>query len=110
MPPEQAPDDKIYNESHWTDPYHKSVEHSFYTQGKTLAEKAAWDFQATLSDEQKFDVVTILPGFVVGPPIRKVDFYSGRWLIKLMQESDGSGLNDSMMGVVDVRDVAKAHL
>ena len=34
---------------------------------KTLAEKAAWDFVEALDADEKFALVTINPGFIIGP-------------------------------------------
>ena len=45
-------DDKI------APPYHKS---------KVLAERAAWDFQASLPEDCRMEIVTINPGLIVGP-------------------------------------------
>jgi len=57
---------------------------SNYPKSKVLAEKAAWDFQAALPEDQKFEIVTICPGFVMGPPLRKEAFTSGNWMVGLM--------------------------
>ena len=55
---------------------HKTVEHWSYTEGnspyfkaKTLAEKAAWNFQKEMPEESRFELVSINPGFVMGPNI-----------------------------------------
>ena len=37
-----------------------------YGKSKTMAEKAAWDYQKDLPADEKFQLVTILPGFVFG--------------------------------------------
>ena len=73
---EDYPKDGVFNESHWSNPdrpeglpaYHKS---------KTLAEKAAWDFVKALPEQEKFELVTINPGLVMGPPLKKEEFTSG---------------------------------
>ncbi len=51
---------ELYNEDDWADmevlgPYEKS---------KTLAERAAWDFVKDLPEDQKFELVTVIPGLV----------------------------------------------
>ena len=38
-----------------------------------------------LPEDQKFEVVTICPGFVMGSPLRKEPFTSGDWIKKLME-------------------------
>jgi dihydroflavonol-4-reductase len=36
-----------------------------------LAEKAAWDFVKNLPNDEKFEVVTINPGLVLGPNLNE---------------------------------------
>jgi dihydroflavonol-4-reductase len=48
-----------------------------YDKSKILAEKAAWEYVANLPDDMKFEVVTVLPGFVTGPNINTSKFSSG---------------------------------
>ena len=98
------PADKTFNETHWSNPevmgYHaKSI---------TLAEKAAWDFQAALPDgEGKFELTTILPGKIGGPPLFSESFgglssYCDRILTgKVVHERSSHAV-----GFVDVRDCA----
>jgi hypothetical protein len=47
-----------------------------YDKSKTLAERAAWDYLQQLPDEEKFDMVTICPGLILGPSFIKTDFTS----------------------------------
>ena len=74
-----------------------------------MAEKAAWDFNAALPEGEKFELVTILPSFTIGPNLRAVWFASGDWLRRLitgeMQSIDCDG-----MASCDVREVAFAHI
>ena len=83
--PAQAdkPANRTYDESHWSNP-DRPEGLSNYPKSKVLAEKAAWDFQAALPEDQKFEIVTICPGFVMGPPLRKEAFTSGNWMVGLM--------------------------
>jgi dihydroflavonol-4-reductase len=96
----------VFDESHWTRMENaKNV--SFYAQSKTLAEKAAWDYvrgeghglelavinpTAVLGPAMSDDVSTSL-SMVIGPLKRAMPAYP-----KLHQ------------GIVDVRDVVKAHI
>lgn len=43
-----------------------------YRASKTLAEQAAWEYVA---DQSKFDLVTINPSFIMGPPKQLVSLY-----------------------------------
>mmetsp|Transcript_15607 Transcript_15607/g.26369 ORF Transcript_15607/g.26369 Transcript_15607/m.26369 type:complete len:158 (+) Transcript_15607:207-680(+) len=57
----------------WTD----LKEAQAYPKSKTLAEKAAWEFQAKLPESEKFEVVTINPGFILGKSLVNCPFSSG---------------------------------
>lgn len=48
-----------------------------YHKSKTLAERAAWDFQAALPEDEKYEIVVINPGLVLGPNLNKAQFSSG---------------------------------
>lgn len=102
------PADRTYNESHWSNP-DRPEGLSAYPKSKVLAEKAAWDFLAALPEADKFELVTICPGFIMGPPLRKEDFTSGGWLKRLM-EGTMTTISAEHCCAVDVRDVATAHL
>ena len=57
----------IYDENSWSNVEGQVKGFDAYAKGKTLAEKAAWDYLKNLSEEQhKPELVTILPGFAVG--------------------------------------------
>jgi len=102
------PADRNFNESHWSNP-DRSQGMANYAKSKVLAEKAAWDFQAALPEDQKFEVVVINPSFVMGPPLRKEFFTSGDFMAKVM-EGKMETVSGDHLGAVDVRDVAFAHL
>ena len=106
MDPADAP--ATYNESCWSNP-DRPGGISWYAKSKTLAEKAAWDFQASLPEADRMEIVTILPGFVMGPPLRKENFASGGWCKRLMT-GEMDVIKCDGCGTVDVRDVALAHL
>ena len=80
-----------------------------YQKSKILAEKAAWDYVAALPEEKKFEVVTVNPGFIIGPNLNKCQFSSGDVVLKML---DGSipALPLIQIPCVDVRDCAQAHL
>jgi dihydroflavonol-4-reductase len=80
-----------------------------YEKSKTLAEKAAWDFIGQLPEADRFEVVTINPGLVLGPSLVECKFSSGD-IIKKIMTGGMPGMPKIQFPVVDVRDVAKAHL
>lgn len=77
------PADGIFTEAHWSNP-DRPEGIDAYSKSKTLAEKAAWDFQAALPADKRFEVVTINPGFVMGPPLSKQSGTSIGYISSLM--------------------------
>ena len=61
-------DGGVYDETCWSNP-DRAEGMGGYPKSKTLAEKAAWDFQASLPEEERFEIVTVLPCFVMGPTL-----------------------------------------
>jgi len=76
-----------------------------YEKSKTLAEKAAWDFVKALPEDEKFELVCINPGLVLGPNLNKCNFSSGDIIANFMT-GKMPGLALSQISIVDVRDVA----
>ena len=101
---EDYPDDK-FTEEMWTNPDKQGL--SAYAKSKVLAEKAAWDFCEKLPADEKIELVTILPGFVIGPSLCGPGFTSAKAIQFIMS---GRGLPRMSFAVVDVRDCAMAHL
>jgi len=96
-----------YTEDDWTKLDSPGL--TTYFKAKTLGEKIAWDFVDALPEDEKFEVVTINPSIVLGPNIttafsESIDF--GKKI--LMNEIPMYPKN--AIAVVDVRDVARAHL
>jgi dihydroflavonol-4-reductase len=85
-----------------------SLDHNPYAYSKTVAEKEAW---ALVKKQSRWDLVTIHPSFVLGPGIAPDATSESFALIRQM--GDGrmkAGIPDIGVGVVDVRDVAEAHV
>ena len=79
-----------------------------YACSKTVAKRAAWDIQG---QQQRWDLVTIHPGAAFGPSLsRRVDASSVTMVIQFLKGSFRSGVPAPDVGVVDVRDVALAHM
>lgn len=92
-----------FSEKDWTDvgseratPYYKS---------KTLAERAAWDF----ADQHRLSLAVINPGLILGP-LMGDDVGSSVGLIWKLMTGKFSKLPRYGCSVVDVRDVAVAHV
>ena len=85
-----------------------SLTYQPYSYSKTLAEKKAWEINKSQS---QWDLVTINPCLVMGPPLNPHATTSESFNI-LKQLGDGTlkmGAPKMGMGLVDVRDVALAH-
>lgn len=80
-----------------------------YPKSKHLAEKAAWDYLAKLPENEKFELVTINPGLIIGPNLNSAQFSSGDIINKFML-GDFPAIPDMSMALVDVRNCAEAHL
>lgn len=77
-----------------------------YPASKTLAERSAWD----LARVSPWSLVVVNPGFVLGPSLTgRTDGASLGLMKRLMSGAFSSGVPALDFGVVDVRDVARAH-
>ncbi len=94
---------KVFDESDWS----KTDEDiGAYQKSKTLAERAAWDFARSRAG---FELVTINPGLVLGP-ILDEDYGTSGELVRKLMRRDFPGCPNLGWALVDVRDVAAAHL
>lgn len=85
-----------------------TADHQPYSYSKTVAERHAWQAQRA---QDRWDLVTIHPGLVLGPSLTDVSI-SGS-MTTMRHFTDGSlalGAPALAFGVVDVRDVARAHI
>ncbi|MGB0212535.1 SDR family oxidoreductase [Algiphilus sp.] len=96
----------VFTEAQWN--ASSSVRHNPYQYSKAAAERVAWDICAR---QDRWDLVAINPAMVFGPSLT-ASSQSGS-IDTLVQLGDGrlrDGVPRLSMGVVDVRDVAQAHL
>lgn len=85
-----------------------SLDHNPYGFSKTQAEKAAW---AMCKVQKRWDLVTINPGFVLGPSLStRIDSTSINTLLRLLHGDLRIGAPKLEFVFSDVRDVAKGHL
>lgn len=105
---ENRPKDNIFNETYFSDAERPEGMNE-YEKSKVLAEKAAWDFQKALPEASKFEIVTINPGFIMGPPLRKEECTSTGF-VKFFMLGNMPSISYHHLCAVDVRDVADAHL
>lgn len=96
----------IFTEKHWNTT--SSLTHQPYSYSKTLAEKEAWNF---IADHPELELNVINPGFVLGPSLTdRMDSISISVIDQLISGKFRTGVPKGMHAVVDVRDVAMAHL
>lgn len=97
---------RIFDESDWTE---IGDEVGAYEQSKTIAERAAWEFVDNLPADSSLELVAINPGLVLGP-ILDEDYGTSGELVRKLMRRELPGIPDVGYAVVDVRDVAAAHV
>ena len=96
----------VFTEEIWNTS--SSLTHQPYSYSKTVAEQEAW---AIHDRQNQWDLVVINPSFVIGPGINPKGTSESFRLIR--QLGDGTlkaGMPRLGLGVVDVRDLADAHV
>ena len=78
-----------------------------YGRSKILSEQAAWDFIAC--EGGALELVTVLPVAVMGPVVG-TDISGANHIVQRSLDGDMPGYPDMYVPIVDVRDVAAAHL
>ena len=107
--PELMEEDPILDETYWSD-LELPIRISSYQKSKTLAERAAWDFLAQLPEDQhKPELVTILPGFILGEYICG-GISSSPGVIKSIIMNTVPGVPRLSFSCVDIEDVVQAHI
>jgi len=97
---------RALDESLWNDT--ASLSYQPYAYSKTLAEREAWKLA---EGQSRFRLVTINPSFVIGPTLsQRVDATSTDLMMQFVDGRAKRGVPDMRLGVVDVRDVAQAHV
>ena len=98
---------RTFDETDWSDIDARTI--GAYEKSKTIAERAAWDFVASTAGDSGLELTTINPGLVLGP-ILDEDYGTSGEVIKKLFDRDFPACPDLNWAVVDVRDVAAAHI
>ena len=98
-------DGHVFTEADWTILDGPGVD--AYGKSKTLAERAAWDFVA--SEVADLELATMLPVAVMGPVMGR-DVSGANHVIQSMLTGSMPALPHLYIPIVDVRDVADAHV
>ena len=101
-----AAESTVFDETSWTrlEPGRKV---SPYAQSKAIAERAAWDYVA--GEGAGLELATICPAGVVGP-LMSADVSASIGLVLQPLSGKIPGFPKVNFGIVDVRDVADAHI
>ncbi len=101
--------DYMHTEKDWTDLTFNIDKLSAYRKSKTIAEKAAWDFMKELTEEEKFELVVLNPGYVFGPVLCG-SLAAIMEIPKHLLEHSVPAIPYVHLPSVDVRDCAVAHI
>ncbi|MDH4261788.1 MAG: aldehyde reductase [Spirochaetia bacterium] len=96
----------MLDENTWSDVHGK--DNAPYMISKTLAEKAAWNFIENKAS-RKLELVTINPSAILGPILGN-ECGTSALIVKKVLDRDVPALPNLGFQIVDVRDVALAHL
>ncbi|CAN8305754.1 unnamed protein product [Cochlearia groenlandica] len=95
---------EIVDESFFSDTSYCKEIKNWYALAKTLAEKSAWEF----AKENNMDLVVINPGLVIGPILNTNLNFSVNVVLDFVKGKNP--FNKKQYRLVDVRDVALAHI
>lgn len=96
----------IFTDEHWNTT--SSASHQPYSYSKVLAEKEALKIAG---QQNRWDLVTIHPGFVMGPSLSgRTDSTSIDFMRSMVNGKFAPGVPKLTFAYVDVRDVALAHI
>ncbi|WCJ18559.1 NAD(P)-binding Rossmann-fold superfamily protein [Euphorbia peplus] len=95
--------DVVIDETWFSDPAFCQTIQPLYLLAKTLAEEAAWKY----AKENGIDIVTLHPGFVIGPYLQPTINVTVALMLKYLK---GETFPNQIYRFVDVRDVADAHI
>jgi nucleoside-diphosphate-sugar epimerase len=97
---------EAFDESMWNTT--SSLKNNPYSYSKTMAEKKAWEIAG---QQDRWDLVTIHPGFVFGPSLSKrVDATSIDTLRRLLSGAFRTGVPHLEYIFSDIRDIATGHI
>ena len=100
------PPDYVYTEKDW------SVESACgaYVKSKLKAELAAWEFVKKLEDDKRFELTVVNPAYVQGPLLSANSGEGSKEFCQRILNGKFPAIPDVSMPIVDVRDVATAHI
>lgn len=97
-----------FTESDWNES--STLREDPYPLSKTLAERAAWDMHASLPESERFRLVALNPVVVQGPLFHRAHYRSSPNMVGDIFLGRVPACPRLHLNLVDVRDVALAHL
>lgn len=102
----QSKKGKMLHEDDWNES--SSLDHQPYPYSKTVAEREAWKINGA---QDRWDMVTIHPAFVMGPSLTTASASTSLdFMVSMLSGKLKMGVPDMYFGLVDVREVALAHV
>ena len=101
-----CPPDYIYTEKDWSD----ESTCKGYFKSKLKSEQAAWEFVKTLDESKRFELVVLNPVYIQGPLLSASCGEVTQMFCLAFLNNSMSAIPDFSTAVVDVRDVAAAHI
>ena len=99
------PPEHVMTEKDWSDEEAMIANKSWYPLGKTRAEKLAWEMSSTF----KFNLAVMNPCLIFGPALQPALNTSNGAIAKYLT-GDKAEIDNATKCIVDVRDVAAAHV
>ncbi|VDM96141.1 unnamed protein product [Thelazia callipaeda] len=101
-------DARVFDELCWANVNSERVEN--YGRSKIIAEKSAWEFWNALPKSSRFQLTVLNPTLVVGPVLSDQKHGSALIIRRMMHYFNFPAAPKVSVGMVDVRDVARAHI
>ena len=100
------PSDYVYTEKDWSD----EAVCTSYIKSKLKAEQAAWDLVKRLDESKRFELAVVNPCYVQGPLLSASSGEGSQEFCLRLLNGSLPALPDFSTAVIDVRDVAAAHI
>ena len=101
---------QIYTENDWND--YNDINHWAYAYAKTEAERAAWNWMNDNNTKISFDLIAINPSLVIGKHLNDglTSLNESNAVIGRLLTGEIPMIVNVALTIVDVRDVAAAHI
>jgi nucleoside-diphosphate-sugar epimerase len=102
------PRDHVFTEADWNTA--STLQNDPYGVAKVQGERTARELVDALPEAERFELIHLNPGMVFGPPLIKPHAKASPKLVRDVISRAQPGVPRLMLSVVDVRDVARAHV